>query len=395
MKSRVVCPYCFERLDSAPVAFRCVNPDETKCPHEIDHALAAYQRMTKADSAPKVITRSPGAKKTRQSTVCSCGVRTTKRVCPHCHNDLPGQFGMSKNFMIALVGAKQTGKSHYVAVLVHELTNRVGESFRASINALDERTIRRYHQDFERFIYAKSEVIPGTPSARASADVRYPLVYRFFNERKSGLFGRARVSTLVFFDTAGEDLDHIDSMSTETRYIANADGLVFLLDPLQIPVVRDRLVGHLQLPDEEGSPDQVLFRVADLIRRFRGLGPTQLIDTPVAIALSKVDAVRSIMDPSSPVQHASQHRGFFDLADSDAVDESVRAHLAEWAGTGLQRLAAANFRTVRYFGLSALGSPPDPSGRLVSGVAPFRVEDPILWLLARLGVLDERRRAKR
>jgi len=34
-----------------------------------------------------------------------------------------------------------------------------------------------------------------------------------------------------------------------------------------------------------------------------------------------------------------------------------------------------------FFGISALGSAPE-DGRLINGLKPLRVEDPILWLLS-------------
>src|SRR5256885_11204908 len=65
----------------------------------------------------------------------------------------------------------------------------------------------------------RSEVILTTLSARSEgAKVRSPLVYRLslpvFHTR---FWTRLRVITLVFFDTAGEDLTKLDLMTTETQ----------------------------------------------------------------------------------------------------------------------------------------------------------------------------------
>jgi hypothetical protein len=326
------------------------------------------------------------------SAVCGCGTRTNKKICPHCHNDLPSEFGATDSFTIALVGAKETGKSHYIAVLIHELTNRIGEKFGASLSARDEQTIRRYKQDFRRYIYELREVIPLTPSAFQNVNVRYPLIYRLsFQRRRLLLFRSLRVSSLVFFDTAGEDLDHIDVMSTEAKYLANSHGIIFLLDPLQMQGVRDRLGNSISLPGAHTEPHEIVGRVAELVRRAKGLGPVEKIEMPIALTFSKIDAVRSLIDIGSPIHRAADHDGVFDLDDADRVNDSMRAYVAQWSGSGFHNFITHNFATFSYFGVSALGSSPD-GGRLAKGVAPYRIEDPFLWILYRLRIVSGSRK---
>lgn len=57
-----------------------------------------------------------------------------------------------------------------------------------------------------------------------------------FGLRRKGLFGeRPQHSVLSFFDTAGEDFNSRESVELNTRYLTNADGIILLLDPLQMP----------------------------------------------------------------------------------------------------------------------------------------------------------------
>jgi hypothetical protein len=386
--SRLRCPYCFEVVGAAGIAYRCISPNPASCRPEADRALGTYQRLSEAPVLPRVFGPTKEA-----SPRCSCG-GIAKPVCPACHNDLPAEFGDIPATTIALVGAKEVGKSNYIAVLIQQLTNAVGKSFNSSLNALDDRTRRRYAQDFHRHIYEHRQVVPMTPSARDQIDVRYPLIYRFSLKRRFlGITERLRVNALTFFDTAGEDLTNSDTMSTENRYLANADGIVFLLDPLQLRSVRERLEGRVPLPSVEEDPMNVIGRVAGLVRssaRWRGSsGP---MNVPVALAFSKIDAVRSLVDPGSPIHRGAQHDGFFDLSDAAAMDASMRAYVDDWVGSAFHRFIRDNFRTCSYFGVSALGSAPDRDGRLATGAAPFRVEDPFLWLLHQLGVVPGKKR---
>lgn len=391
---RLVCPYCFEKFHRSQMLFRCLNPNPALCSLEPDAPLANYQRLNAPVKLGRVFVADGMRWRRRSVAVCSCGVKTSKLICPYCHNNLPSQFGSTDVHTIALIGAKEAGKSHYIAVLVNELTNRIGMAFNASLNALDEQTIRRYREDFRRYVYVDRVTIPTTPSGRQQgSSVRYPLTYRFSIKRRSWFpFNGLRVSSLVFFDTAGEDLKDIDLMSTETKYLANSDGIIFLLDPLQIPAVRHQLGQTTNLPQENTDPHDIVGRAAILIRQLRQLNPAQKIATPVALAFSKIDVVRPLFEPGSPVHQASLHNGHYDVVDGEQMSDNVRSYLSQWIGGGFDLFMQHNFENYSYFGVSSLGSQPDSKGQLGSGVAPFRVEDPLLWILHKLGIVQGRRR---
>jgi len=200
----------------------------------------------------------------------------------------------------------------------------------------------------------------------------------------------------AFFDTAGEDLDSIDVMSTEAKYIANSDGIVLLLDPLQMSQVRDRLKDSVTLPPKFTEPIDIVGKTIELIQRFKGLsGRRTKIDIPLAVTFSKVDEILRLFDPGSPLKEASNHDGYFDVTDAEIVSENIKAHLQKWEDGNLDRACEKHFRNYSYFGISALGASPDASGRLEMGPAPFRVVDPILWILHRQGIIPGKRSRQR
>lgn len=53
------------------------------------------------------------------------------------------------DLIIGLVGARLTGKSHYIASLVRRLREGAGGAFNCSLMALDDGTTRRYKGEFE------------------------------------------------------------------------------------------------------------------------------------------------------------------------------------------------------------------------------------------------------
>ena len=78
------------------------------------------------------------------------------------------------------------------------------------------------------------------------------------------------------------------------------------------------------------------------------------------------------------------------LADQDLLDAEVRSLLAlAHAQNLVNTVTAAQQKGIecRYFAVSALGNAPDADGVHPHGIAPFRVLDPILWVLARMGAV--------
>lgn len=68
--------------------------------------------------------------------------------------------------------------------------------------------------------------------------------------------------------------------------------------------------------------------------------------------------------------------------------------MSDWDSGVLCRQLENDFAELSYFGLSALGAPPPadaPADAPKSGPQPLRVEDPLLWLLGRRGLIQVRK----
>lgn len=388
----VVCPYCFARVGSQQLHFRCLQSPRTRsgkpCAAEPDLKLTAFQGLPAPLHLGPVFTADrPG----RRARCSACGVITTKRVCPACHNDLPsGYAGMNPRF-IALVGPKTSGKSTYIAVLVRELHERVGEAFGAALSPMDDRTDER--NEAQRTDLFEMGNLPGLtpPSAQ---ELAYPQLYRFTVPRRRRLSGRHSLSTsLAFFDTAGEDLKTEDSTARYVPYLHEAHGIILTVDPLQFGAVRDTLGDSAGLaPAREVAPDRIVAVISQIIRDHRNWPEGRPIRTPLAVTLTKADVLWPMLAPGSRLLAPSSHLSYFDDADRAEVDDEVRALLQDWDGGALRRQAEANFTTSSFFALSALGGAPQETARAPAlGIHPFRPEDPVLWLLARFGLIPVRK----
>ncbi|REE94981.1 TRAFAC clade GTPase domain-containing protein [Thermomonospora umbrina] len=394
----ITCPYCFTDVPRQQIAFRCMGRAGRGqgCDPVLDEQLAEYTGSTAGASLPPVF----AASGRRGRADCPrCGRATGRRVCPHCHNPLPSAYCEAPGRIVALVGAKNAGKSTYIAVLLHELMNRVGTELDASLVACDDRTIDRYKRDFARPLYDERRLLPTTASAATAP--REPLVYLLTRtrppRRRLGM-GRERTESLalVLFDTAGEDLRSREVRDLHLRYLEAADAIVFLVDPLGLPgaraLVRDEAA---EVPDPDPDPDSepinVIARVTEALRLRRGAKAGERLEVPVAVALTKVDALVPAMARQSALHRSRPTPGVLDLDDREAVDAQVRGLLHDWQAGQLDVYLRQQYTGYALFGVSALGGMPRAGRVGTGGVRPHRVEDPLLWLLHRFGMLDGKR----
>ncbi len=362
------CPFCFERVRLTELVFRCEN-SQCRSPKP-DTVLA---RVWNEES----FARTFAVDKARFFASCpTCMQKSHVRICPHCHKALPDTFGLQDDFIIAVIGARNVGKSHFLAVLIEHIRQQVGLRFNMSIEFVDEDTHQRYMEHFYTPIFRDQRTIEATPSARTAPLVRTPLLYRL--SRRDHANTLEELGTLAFFDTAGEDLDNLDTIQRLNKYILNADGIILLLDPLQVDAVREKLP-NIPLPPKESNPLDIMQRLTNLFLRQCGTENNKKITTPVAVCYSKFDTLYPLMDPSSQLLHKAAHNGHFDIRDCEAIQGEVEAMLFNWGHAGLLNLLKVRYQSSAFFCISSLGSAPD--GTRISTVKPIRVEDPFLWLL--------------
>jgi hypothetical protein len=385
-----VCPYCFEPYRLKDTPFRCSSPASRCAPERDELRARVWEEVTP-------IGRVLPAEGFRHEHRCpTCGNASRKRLCPHCHMELPHTTGKFRNLIFSVIGAKEAGKSHYLAVLIEQIRKHAGPDLGMLLEPLNDHTIRRYREDFYEPIFRRGMAIRGTVSALADRRVQIPLVYTLTFTGKN-LFGQRAIKglvTLVFFDTAGEDLNDQDTMSTVNKYIYRSDGIILLLDPLQLERVRDQLKGTVPLPSRNADTADIVTRVTKLILEGHQLSPDARIATPLAVAFSKFDAVEPLIDQQFQLRADPDHRSGFDLADFLAVNTEMQSLLTEWDSPLLKEQVESHFKTFGFFGLTALGCNPHRDQK-IPRVLPRRVEDPFLWLLHHHGLLSAARRTEK
>ncbi len=355
-----VCPHCFERRSLKQLDMHCPVP----CGKD------AVQ-FAPADACPHG--RPP----------------QSARRCPGCGAALEYDYLHTQGRPIALIGATSSGKTTFVSVLVHELRNRVGADFDGmAVEFVGDLSRRRYDEHFGGPLYGRRELPAGTRRIAAEKDERLvPLLFTLkFPRRGLRALARNRVdpAMMVFFDTGGEDVTNHEEMERLARYLTFARGIVLVVDPLQIPGVGVRVPGDVP-PNPMTEQAQVVSQLAARLRAEQRVSLSKRLSVPLAIALSKVDALDSMLADQSPLRRQHTHPGGYDEADGGHIHDDVRAWLHRWYGPEFDSVVARNFSNYRYFGFSALGLPPVGNAVDPAGIHPLRVEDPVLWLLAQFG----------
>lgn len=400
-KISFICPYCFEQHRLSEVQFRCTN---RRCKDFDDPEMTRYEHGDERMPKQGKKTFTAPAKTpflVPKSGICpECGSVTYKVVCPSCHNELPESTLSGKDMIISVVGSRATGKSHFVGVVIKELIERISVKFGGSMEGFAD-SYTRWQAGFYRNLYVDGVKLDLNKSSLQNVDngAYRPLIFKLKLPKKS-LFGGAIESfTFVFFDTAGEDLNDEDTMSTVNKYICKSAGIIFLLDPMQIPDVVDQLddsvVKRAAAIDwrQAARSDDIMTRVSNLIRHDRRMKSTDKIDIPVAAVFSKFDAIASIVPPGCTVLEASPHcqEKCFDLADWHNVNSEVQGLLREWHADAFMSQLDTNYRNYSYFAVSALGLDNNPTADgHIQRPRPHRIEDPILWILKNYGVIKAR-----
>ncbi len=362
----VRCPWCWTATTAAALHRRC--PDA--CGDEAQTFPAAAQCPHK---------REP----------------TSARYCPECDKRLEHDYITNPGRIIAIVGSSESGKSTYVGVLINELRNRVGAAFDGmSVDLVGDASRARYDEVFRNYLYGQGRTLRHTDSIRA-LHVLEPLMFMLRFPHHSRLLGRERLTAgvVVFYDTAGEDILDADRRERLARYLLAADGIVFMLDPLQIRSVRAAVDGVGSLPTAAHDQVGMLQGVAEVLRRGHGRDGARRIRTPLALVVAKTDALAGLLPGDSALSREGPHDGAYDEPDGRQVHDEVRSVVHGWTdGPALINTVRNAFAEHRFFALSALGFPPASRDELsAQGVHPLRVEDPMLWLLAGFGLIPRRR----
>jgi hypothetical protein len=355
-----------------------------KKPPTDDKTYRAYWNQGKV--AGLTFSNSKGGSLQGKTPCPECGEMTGIRLCQTCHSELPYTFGSYQDETFSVIGLKESGKTHYIAMLINIFGSRIAEQFDVSMEIVHDDVSRKFKEVFGKNINQTDNrtTIEETRSGKDSSEIRRPLIYKLAF-RKKGFLGSKKldIATVSIFDNAGEDLKEEGKIRNYNKSVFNASGIILIIDPLQLPKIRAELsVRGVRLPsDAHGETKDIVSRVAKIIRDNNAIEQNKLIEIPIAVAISKSDALKDIIgEGNSMIFQESAHEKTLNKSEIEGINTEIESFLSSWDDTGLVTQIKNNFKNYCFFGFTALGSNPGKD-MIIHKLRPLRVEDPFLWLL--------------
>ncbi|WP_040951453.1 TRAFAC clade GTPase domain-containing protein [Gorillibacterium massiliense] len=398
----IVCAHCFHRFEPEDVVFRAAHYSETDPDFALqeDQALDEYRAKFNLDSvgdveaviSPRTI---PEENKIYSDNVLvgitdRHGILTRRRLCPYCHNELPIPAGKVPSNIISIVGATSVGKSVYMTSLIHTLQHVTASNFHAACIPMNADISRRFRTYYEEPIFEQGMMLGATQKIEKMEPFIFNFVFK--DETLPPL-------TLAFFDVAGEGMTDRNYLDIYAAHIKNSAGILFMVDPLQIKTIRDRLIVSLgeetgDLANRHAEPRDVII---SMFENFIGHQEKSKTDIPTAIVLTKSDMLKHLreedgdyIDTNSNVFRNVVHSEYLNLHEFTNIDGEIRRFI-EKVDRPFKDAVDVYFNNTAYFAVSALGSNP-VNKQLERVVTPIRVDEPFVWLLHKLEYIEGRDR---
>lgn len=399
----ILCPFCLKKFNNRKAKLICRNSSR-KCRMERTKEFADYWHLPEGDNAalrPHVYDGGfslLGAAKMRNCPVC--GDDAPDYVCPHCHNALPRDMVLYGTDIIPVIGGPAVGKTCYIVALINQL-NKYG--WRLNLTSSLQSLFGDGAEAFDRMstqLFKEKQVLDKTPERKDGFNV--PWFIKIENKVKTK---NQRPTYLIFYDIAGEQFENADVMRQCAGPVRYASGAIVLLDTLDIPEVQ-------KVRREAGVIDsEHHFSIEKTVRELFGLSGEDriLTDNPIALTFSKVDVLDSyrsslgafgrtidLKQNSLFTKQKYSAPGSFRAAAFDEFLEECRQIKSDFE-QALQECEMAdliennNFseENLGIFGVSALGQEPEEDLTIrCEKIVPYRVLDPLIWILYKLGKLE-------
>ena len=334
------------------------------------------------------------------------GLPATDYACPHCRRKLPPNFLELPQHIISLVGDASSGKSYYLAVLAKVLPAALFKAFdvtmqdadptgNAALNSMKTTLFSGAGPEQTRLIKTQMQGAMYDRFPRHGRMVLLPKPFTYELKPRGDIPGAG----LIFYDNAGEHfqpgINVVDNPGAQ--HVASAAGIMYLVDPFEIPDFR-RFLGETTDPGIKKPPgdrqEVILSEIRTRVAAIQRLRPNQKIKAPLAVILGKCDAWLHLLPHISldqPVQNNS-----FNVDALRKNSDMVRDLLRDIC-PGVVANAEVLSESVCYFPMSSFGHTPVPySGKDGANgsatpdpkqINPVLAEVPPLWLLSQLAPL--------
>ena len=410
---KILCPYCFEEFDNSEAWYQCESEErnsdgEYRCRRVTSDG---YDKYWHGEDLPMryvwpqksgFLSRFSGPKLDAKKCP-QCGYNSRRFVCPHCFNWLPTEMIENGAEIISVIGSPSSGKTNYIVSLIHQLRKY---GYKLNLQVIPTQVYRDGHkEESTQNLYKKldTQLFTDKTVLQKTSDKKTDIPWIFHLSQPS----TGKSIYLVFYDTAGEKFQQ--DISNKAMYMKKSSGVIIILDTLSIDYVQDILKekGLQGLGGVSANYEDI----QTALHNFKTESGTSIEDKPYAFVFSKFDAIidnkadlgfdaEAFVVGNKKKDSSFIKTGTLDLDNIDDTSEAIEENLYGQWELGTLADYAHNWSAkkgvydpnnpnnkYKFFGVSAFGAMPDESGTLEK-VEPYRVMDPLIWLLHKLGQFD-------
>lgn len=300
-----------------------------------------------------------------------------------------------KTLSVAILGAKQSGKTTYLQALLNYFDQQFSAKYATRLTAPEGNSLSEARlQALQEFI--KTGTLPeATTSAGPFAlkgdapgnekDPRTPIQFEFGGKASP-------IKSIDIYDLAGEDMDSPQSMAFYKNQLAEVDLIILLVDPMQ-GTLAQVLRGAVAAPPKGTAPFDVLMNLEGVLKEVDNRNPSQKL----AVVVSKFDGIEvaaemegtpifDMLDKGLSMTRDVNTNSTKQYNDRDGItlDREVLALIGKFGDMAAFTRALKDsevFQQKRCFIVSSLGHSTDATRMDKAGITSFRISDPILWAL--------------
>lgn len=308
-----------------------------------------------------------------------CNQDTYVQICPNCHGEIPHKSWDAPSLTLTIVGSTGAGKSVYLNVAMEEFTSSLPQNLGPDygVHIVTEKT--REKININKSLLQAGGGLQTTRTRIQNPDVRVPFLFSLssFRYRKGFRPLKKKLNTfLTIFDAAGEDFNDQSDAHT-LKQIPRADGLIMFIDPLSFPGYA-QLIGRKKVSEQHPSQIMDVFYNVYIQQQGGKLRQGDKIKVPTAFVLGKADLFPTYYSHLPEIMNLPEHKGGVDLQALERSSGAAQKVVGELGGDKLIGVIQNRFANYNFFVVQS-GTEDAATGRFETN--PFRVLDPLLWIL--------------
>lgn len=297
------------------------------------------------------------------------GRESHDRVCPHCHNPLPPNYGKFPVKFISVIGISSSGKTVFLSKLIENIGRYAARLGMSALPA--SASSRKFVRDNK--VDENTPLPGGNPVEYMSQPLFYNLTYVYNNVKENRMF--------VIYDIAGESCVDTKKIQNFGKFVSNSDGMLVLLDPQQFNALGGKAAG---------LADSVLATLKNVY------SAASMVKIPLALCISKSDMMRQLnLLPDMCYQDVKAvDNRMFCAEEYNEISQKI-AELMAVNEPEIKVALELNYKRFNYFAFSTLNCDVtiDETGRKYPErrPEPKRIEEPLYWMFKEFGFIQSDR----